>query len=54
MPVLFTSPFPFEQHGVPTPPSIFRRIADAAEALLLVLDGLQFLTILLRETEENP
>ena len=52
MPVLFKNPLPFHYQGEQTPPSIFRRIADAAEALVLIFDGIKFLAILANEAEE--
>lgn len=52
MPVLFKNPLPFHYQGEQTPPSIFRRIADAAESLFLLLDGIKFLAILVNEAEE--
>ena len=52
MPILFSSPFPLEHHGEHAP-SPFRRIADAATSLLLILDGFKFLSILLREPEDH-
>ena len=49
MPVLFKNPLPYRESD---PPSLLRRIADAAEALFLLCDGLKFLSILAQEPEE--